>query len=184
MDPHVSHDPPGNAVHTQRMRGVSAHRDSPWVHLRLCLTCGHVGCCDSSPHAPRTRPRLQRRPSDRAVLPARRRLALVLRRRRLCLSGRRTRQPAEETPDTFGAYPRLDSAPDRTPAPSRGRRTAPQAGDVLIAEGKPPLTSSWSRPESSRRTRRTARRNSAGSRCMDPDGSSANSACWPATRRS
>ena len=24
-----------------------------WVHLRLCLTCGHVGCCDSStgPHA-------------------------------------------------------------------------------------------------------------------------------------
>ena len=18
-----------------------------WVHLRLCLTCGHVGCCDS-----------------------------------------------------------------------------------------------------------------------------------------
>jgi uncharacterized UBP type Zn finger protein len=22
----------------------------PWVHLRLCLTCGHVGCCDSSPN--------------------------------------------------------------------------------------------------------------------------------------
>jgi uncharacterized UBP type Zn finger protein len=20
-----------------------------WVHLRLCLDCGHVGCCDSSP---------------------------------------------------------------------------------------------------------------------------------------
>jgi uncharacterized UBP type Zn finger protein len=20
-----------------------------WVHLRLCLRCGHVGCCDSSP---------------------------------------------------------------------------------------------------------------------------------------
>ncbi len=19
-----------------------------WVHLRLCLVCGHVGCCDSS----------------------------------------------------------------------------------------------------------------------------------------
>jgi uncharacterized UBP type Zn finger protein len=19
-----------------------------WVHLRLCMTCGHVGCCDSS----------------------------------------------------------------------------------------------------------------------------------------
>ena len=22
---------------------------SQWVHLRLCLSCGHVGCCDSSP---------------------------------------------------------------------------------------------------------------------------------------
>jgi uncharacterized UBP type Zn finger protein len=20
-----------------------------WVHLRVCMTCGHVGCCDSSP---------------------------------------------------------------------------------------------------------------------------------------
>ena len=23
--------------------------DAQWVHLRLCLTCGYVGCCDSSP---------------------------------------------------------------------------------------------------------------------------------------
>ena len=23
---------------------------SRWVHLRLCMTCGHVGCCDSSPN--------------------------------------------------------------------------------------------------------------------------------------
>ncbi len=21
-----------------------------WMHLRLCLICGHVGCCDSSPN--------------------------------------------------------------------------------------------------------------------------------------
>src|SRR6266542_1556698 len=21
-----------------------------WVHLRECLSCGHVGCCDSSPN--------------------------------------------------------------------------------------------------------------------------------------
>ena len=21
-----------------------------WLHLRLCMTCGHVGCCDSSPN--------------------------------------------------------------------------------------------------------------------------------------
>jgi hypothetical protein len=23
---------------------------SPWVHLRLCRSCGHVGCCDQSPN--------------------------------------------------------------------------------------------------------------------------------------
>jgi hypothetical protein len=23
---------------------------STWVHLRLCLSCGHVGCCDNSPN--------------------------------------------------------------------------------------------------------------------------------------
>jgi uncharacterized UBP type Zn finger protein len=21
-----------------------------WVHLRMCQTCGHIGCCDNSPH--------------------------------------------------------------------------------------------------------------------------------------
>jgi CPA1 family monovalent cation:H+ antiporter len=24
--------------------------DHNWVHLRMCLACGHVGCCDSSPN--------------------------------------------------------------------------------------------------------------------------------------
>jgi uncharacterized UBP type Zn finger protein len=39
----------------------SVHRPAPgckecleiggrWVHLRICLTCGHVGCCDNSPN--------------------------------------------------------------------------------------------------------------------------------------
>ena len=28
---------------------------SRWVHLRLCLSCGHVGCCDSSPGKHATR---------------------------------------------------------------------------------------------------------------------------------
>jgi len=27
----------------------AAARRSDWVALRMCLTCGHVGCCDSSP---------------------------------------------------------------------------------------------------------------------------------------
>lgn len=26
-----------------------------WVHLRLCLDCGHVGCCDSSKNRHATR---------------------------------------------------------------------------------------------------------------------------------
>jgi uncharacterized UBP type Zn finger protein len=26
-----------------------------WVHLRMCLECGHVGCCDSSPNRHATR---------------------------------------------------------------------------------------------------------------------------------
>lgn len=26
-----------------------------WISLRLCLTCGHVGCCDSSPGKHATR---------------------------------------------------------------------------------------------------------------------------------
>jgi uncharacterized UBP type Zn finger protein len=28
---------------------------SHWVHLRECLTCGHIGCCDSSPNRHATR---------------------------------------------------------------------------------------------------------------------------------
>ena len=23
---------------------------SRWVHLRRCISCGHIGCCDSSPN--------------------------------------------------------------------------------------------------------------------------------------
>jgi uncharacterized UBP type Zn finger protein len=28
---------------------------SRWVHLRMCMSCGHVGCCDSSPNRHATR---------------------------------------------------------------------------------------------------------------------------------
>ena len=24
--------------------------DGVWLHLRICLECGHVGCCDDSPN--------------------------------------------------------------------------------------------------------------------------------------
>jgi hypothetical protein len=25
-------------------------KGEPWLHLRICLECGHVGCCDDSPN--------------------------------------------------------------------------------------------------------------------------------------
>jgi uncharacterized UBP type Zn finger protein len=28
---------------------------SAWVHLRMCMSCGKIGCCDSSPNRHATR---------------------------------------------------------------------------------------------------------------------------------
>ena len=53
---------------------------TPWVHLRLCLSCGHVGCCDSSPGRHATKHFHTTEPPGRRVLRARRALGLVLRR--------------------------------------------------------------------------------------------------------
>jgi len=41
-----AHDVP---AHTRGCEECLKSGDS-WVHLRLCLSCGHVGCCDSSPN--------------------------------------------------------------------------------------------------------------------------------------
>ena len=50
-------DPP--CRHLDRVRDVQPSTQgcedclamgSRWVHLRICMTCGHVGCCDSSPN--------------------------------------------------------------------------------------------------------------------------------------
>jgi len=50
--------------HLDAIKPVAASNDgcseclligSSWVHLRRCATCGHVGCCDSSPHRHATR---------------------------------------------------------------------------------------------------------------------------------
>jgi len=41
-----------------------------WVHLRLCLECGHVGCCDSSPNQHATRHwHLTKHPLVRSIEP-------------------------------------------------------------------------------------------------------------------
>ena len=35
--------------------GECVRMGDDWVHLRLCLECGHVGCCDSSKNKHATR---------------------------------------------------------------------------------------------------------------------------------
>ncbi len=61
-----------------------------WVHLRRCLACGHIGCCDSSQGPPRPRPLPRHRAPGDALDRARGGVALVLRRPRpgLTRSGR------------------------------------------------------------------------------------------------
>ena len=52
-----------------------------WVHLRLCLSCGHVGCCDASKNKHATKHfRATAHPVD-PLAGAGRELGLVLRRR-------------------------------------------------------------------------------------------------------
>ena len=35
--------------HHQIPKDVECEKEKlPWVAIRMCLTCGHVGCCDSS----------------------------------------------------------------------------------------------------------------------------------------
>ena len=54
----------GDCTHIDQIRDVEPNTsgceeclktNGRWVHLRLCLTCGHVGCCDSSPARHATR---------------------------------------------------------------------------------------------------------------------------------
>jgi uncharacterized UBP type Zn finger protein len=33
-----------------RCQDCAALGESVWAHLRMCLSCGHIACCDSSPH--------------------------------------------------------------------------------------------------------------------------------------
>ena len=52
---HVIHDPHLSMVRpvvplTPEGCGDCLRTGDRWVHLRLCLTCGNVGCCDSSPN--------------------------------------------------------------------------------------------------------------------------------------
>ena len=51
-------------AHLKQVREVTPSADGcedclkiggTWVHLRLCMECGHVGCCDNSPNRHATR---------------------------------------------------------------------------------------------------------------------------------
>ncbi len=42
VHPPVAPDTPGEC-------GDCLREGTAWVHLRMCVTCGHIGCCDSSP---------------------------------------------------------------------------------------------------------------------------------------
>jgi uncharacterized UBP type Zn finger protein len=48
VDLDVDPDPP-EASDGARACGDCLREGSRWVHLRLCTSCGHVGCCDNSP---------------------------------------------------------------------------------------------------------------------------------------
>ena len=48
-----------------------------WLHLRICLECGHVGCCDDSPSKHATQ-HAARRSTRSSVARAGRELVLVL----------------------------------------------------------------------------------------------------------
>jgi hypothetical protein len=50
---------PEECTHTDEIRDVTPGSrgceeclatGGRWVHLRICRSCGHVGCCDSSPN--------------------------------------------------------------------------------------------------------------------------------------
>jgi uncharacterized UBP type Zn finger protein len=49
-----------------------------WVNLRLCLTCGHVGCCDNSKNQHASKHAAENWTPDHPVVPAGRKVAVLL----------------------------------------------------------------------------------------------------------
>jgi hypothetical protein len=66
-------------VHFEEIRDVQPSADGcedclkiggRWVHLRMCLVCGHAACCDSSPHKHATKHfQLTKHPVMRSIEP-------------------------------------------------------------------------------------------------------------------
>lgn len=47
--PHLATAGAAEPETTKGCQDCIAEGEADWVHLRMCLDCGHVGCCDSSP---------------------------------------------------------------------------------------------------------------------------------------
>ena len=80
-----------------------------WLHLRRCATCGHVGCCDSSPNRHAT----AHFPSTRI---------------RSCSRSSRARNGSGATSTTSASNSRAPNLALRIPEPARRRRRATCAG--------------------------------------------------------
>jgi hypothetical protein len=66
---------PDECAHARTIRNVTPSAlgceeclklGSAWMHLRLCRTCGHVGCCDNSPNRHATKATIRRKGGDGA----------------------------------------------------------------------------------------------------------------------
>lgn len=97
-----------------------------WVHLRPCLTCGHVGCCDASPHR-HAHAHAAGHPIARSFDPGE--------SWQWCYVDERMSKPRElaQTPDLNGVSPRLDEAGIAALAALGRRRVQPE--EVLFREG-------------------------------------------------
>ena len=106
-----------------------------WVHLRMCMTCGHVGCCDNSPNRHATAHFRSPAAPAHPVLRTGRGLVVLLRRRpRL----RRRRRTVVRPPMSAGPANALRDADTRAPQIARSAvviGTARLGEGSLLAEG-------------------------------------------------
>ena len=66
LDQIVYTEPPGRIEGCEECLAMGG----TWVHLRMCQSCGKIGCCDSSPNKHATRHALaQKHPILRSVEP-------------------------------------------------------------------------------------------------------------------
>ena len=121
-----------------------------WLHLRICLECGHVGCCDDSPNRHATAHARATTHPHHPLARAGRGLVVVLRRRgRHAHPGR----PGHDAHPAVAAA-RVSTVPRSGTAEGLDLRQAParlEAGDLPAA--------------ATRGTRRPCRRGGSSSRC-------------------